>query len=136
MVGFGRSCVLARALLSEAETAARIESGEQFCARQAGRIVGCVRLEREDTIFWPDRLSGDALHLHRLAVVRDLAGARVSDALIAWAKGQTKRAGRDLLRLDCAPRAKLYALYERHGFRFVDEPSGAPFHVFRYERAV
>ena len=122
-------------LLQTQITTAKIIAGEQFCDRQAGRIVGAGRIEPEDPVYWPDRPSGEAFYLHRLAVARDVAGAGVADMMIQWALTQVGRTGRPLARLDCAPRPKLCALYERNGFRFVDERF-APFHVFRYERAV
>jgi GNAT superfamily N-acetyltransferase len=81
--------------------------------------VATFSLLESDALFWPS--AGDeALYLHRFAVLRSAAG-RGSHA-IAWSVEETRRRGRDHLRLDClAENQGIRRYYERHGFAAVDE---------------
>ena len=86
-------------------------------------------LHNEDRVFWPDARDGEALYVHRLAVARRFAGRGLSMIMLEWSVREAKRLGRDYLRLDCEPRAKLLTLYQRAGFTPVD---AAPIQVGRH----
>lgn len=92
--------------------------GRYFVARSnGGEVVGVVRIDLEDPVFWPEIESGNAAFVHKLAVRRSAAGEGVSTTLLDFARAHTARLGRPFLRLDCvADRAALRGLYERFGF--------------------
>jgi ribosomal protein S18 acetylase RimI-like enzyme len=81
--------------------------------------VATFSLLESDALFWP--YAGDeALYLHRFAVLRSAAGC--GGHAIAWSVEETRRRGRDYLRLDClAENQGIRRYYERHGFARVDE---------------
>jgi GNAT superfamily N-acetyltransferase len=102
----------------ELERVAR--AGELVVARSHADLCACMYLHNEDRVFWPDVPPGEALYLHRLAVARHYAGRGVSLTMLDWAAREARRTGRDFLRLDCEPRPKLLALYQRAGFVPID----------------
>ena len=53
--------------------------------------------------------------------------------MLDWAKTHTLERGLRYLRLDCVPRPKLCALYERNGFKKYSEIQAGPYYVVRYE---
>jgi predicted N-acetyltransferase YhbS len=123
-----------------------VAANEWIVAQANGCLVGVMSFQPRDLAFWPDRDDGRAFYLHKIAVRRTHAGAGVVEALIAWAAQETRALGRHALRLDCAPRPKLCAVYEGLGFLRLDETDvlwsalgdsrpGA-LHVVRFERAV
>lgn len=98
-----------------------IAACEAVIAHADGEAVGVMALQWRDLLFWPDRDDGAAGYLHRLAVRRAWAGGRASMPLIAFAAAEARARGKSFLRLDCAPLARLRAVYERADFGFVDE---------------
>jgi len=94
-----------------------IEAGELYLAKVNGEPVGTMILQWEDPVYWPDVPRGESAFVHRLAVKRSAAGKGISGALLDWAKGAARQAGRKYLRLDCDPeRPRLCAFYESAGF--------------------
>ena len=71
------------------------------------------------------------------SVGRDLPRAAVHqgvvDQILDWTKCFAKSSGKDYLRLDCAIRPKLCAVYERNGFVKHSEWAFKLFRVARYE---
>jgi GNAT superfamily N-acetyltransferase len=113
---------------------AEVECGMFFLAVIDGEPAGAIRFQLEDTLFWPDRPSGEAAFVHRLVVRRAFKGRGVARALLEWAVGHAGANGRGLLRLDCdANRPKLRALYESCGFRLHSYRQVGPYYVSRYE---
>jgi GNAT superfamily N-acetyltransferase len=91
--------------------------GRFFVARGHGEVVGVMRYELEDRIFWPEVGSETSAFVHKLAIHRSCAGQGVSTALLTYALHRTKELGRSFLRLDCrADRPRLRSTYERFGF--------------------
>lgn len=80
----------------------QVGAGEFFVARHRDRptIIGACRLTWRDPDIWADR-DRFAGYLHSLVVARDHAGAGLGRSLLAWAALTARRAGADLLRLDC-----------------------------------
>jgi len=123
--------------LAPGRVAAEVAAGQFFVAEYEGEIVGAVRFQTEDGLFWPDIAQEASMFVHRLVVRRSHAGRGVSTALLAWAAEQTQRLGRVYLRLDCdSHRLKLRALYERFGFTLHSFRQVGPYHVARYEYRV
>jgi GNAT superfamily N-acetyltransferase len=91
--------------------------------------VACMFFQNEDRQNWPDAAPGSAFYVHRLAVRRSCAGAGWARRLLDWAGEETRRNGRNFVRLDSEIRPRLLRLYEDAGFRRVD---AEPFRVGRH----
>lgn len=116
------------------EPRVRAEAGMFVVAESDGRIVGAIRFQLDDPLFWPDIDGGDSAFVHRLAVRRSHAGQGVSTALLQWAVDRARALGKRYLRLDCdADRPRLRALYERFGFRLHSYRQVGAYYVSRYE---
>lgn len=111
----------------------QIESGMFWLARADGEAAGCVRFQLEDQEYWGDIPHEDSAFVHRLAVRRKFAGLGVSKTLLDWAKDKARAEGREFLRLDCADRRNLRAVYENYGFKFHSFKEKEPYKVARYE---
>jgi GNAT superfamily N-acetyltransferase len=126
-------------LLGESFAAPFVARGEMLTARTNGEIAGVLILQPEDPLFWPDRPSGEAAYVHKLAVRRAYAGTGVPAALMDHAEGLARAQDRHILRLDCHP--DLAHFYERLGFQRVDEvdvhhPEAGLMRVARMERRI
>lgn len=98
-----------------------VNDGLYVAAKVGAAVVGVVRFQREDLIFWPDAEPGTSAFLHKLAVRRAWAGQGVSAALLAFGRDHARRLGLSYLRLDCvADRQPLRGLYEGFGFTLHD----------------
>jgi GNAT superfamily N-acetyltransferase len=120
--------------LEEPRVRSETEAGMFVVAEVDGRIVGAVRFQLEDQLFWPDLDGRDSAFVHRLAVRRTHAGRGISMALLQWAVDRARGLGKRYLRLDCdAERPRLRALYERFGFRLHSYRQVGAYYVSRYE---
>lgn len=120
--------------LAEDRIAAEVDAGFFYVAECDGDIVGALKFQLDDQLFWPDLAIDDSAFIHRLAVRRRYAGQDVSTALLRWAVDHARSLGRKYLRLDCdAERARLRDLYERFGFRFHSFRQVGSYYVARYE---
>ena len=89
-----------------------------------GAVVATLTLQWRDELFWGD-CADDAGYVHRLAVRRDHAGARLGGALLDWAARQVGATNRTWLRLDAsADNLRLCAFYERLGFEYRGDAEG------------
>jgi GNAT superfamily N-acetyltransferase len=113
-------------------------AGELVMGRVSGEAAACMYLHAQDTQFWPKARAGEAFYIHRLAVARKFKGRGFSQAMLDFAVGEARAAGRAHLRLDCEPREKLLALYRDAGFGRIDpEPILVGRHfVVRHEKRV
>lgn len=120
--------------LEEGRVRAETAAGMFVVAEIDGRVVGAMRFQLEDRLFWPDLDGGDSAFVHRLAVRRAFAGQGISTALLQWAVERARFLGKRYLRLDCdAERTRLRALYERFGFRLHSYRQVGAYYVSRYE---
>ena len=120
--------------LQPENTLADIGEGLFFVAARDEVVLGVVKFQLEDELFWPDLPAAEAAFVHRLAVRREFAGTGVSSSLLAWAEARARSIGRGFLRLDCeAGRPRLRAFYERFGFRHHSDRHVGPYFVSRYE---
>lgn len=113
--------------------APQVEAGMFWLAKIGGESAGCVRYQTSDEEYWDDVPHADSAFIHRLAVRRKFAGQSVSKSLIEWAREKAGREGKTYLRLDCADRASLRAVYEKQGFVFHSVKKKEPYPVVRYE---
>src|SRR5258705_11986011 len=120
--------------LEEPRVRAEAKAGLFVVAEVGGQVVGAIRFQLEDQLFWPDLDGRDSGFVHRLAVRRANAGHGISMALLQWTVERARSLGRRYLRLDCdADRPRLRALYERFGFRFHSYRQVGAYYVSRYE---
>lgn len=120
--------------LSPARIADDVAKGLFYVAECDGEIVGTIKFQLEDTLFWPDIAQEESAFVHRLAVRRRFAGGAVSSAMLQWAVERARTLRRRYLRLDCeAARARLRKVYEQFGFRHHSDRHVGPYFVSRYE---
>ncbi len=120
--------------LSPARISDDVENGLFYVAECDGEIVGTIKFQLEDTLFWPDVSQAESAFVHRLAVCRRFAGGGVSSAMLRFAVERARTLGRCYLRLDCeASRARLRKVYEQFGFRHHSDRHVGPYFVSRYE---
>ncbi len=87
-----------------------------------GEAVACMALVDDDPDIWPGVPRGGSLYFHKLAVKRCAAGHGLSTLLLEYAKQKCRERGIHELRLDAhRGRPKVRAIYERAGFRCVEE---------------
>lgn len=111
-----------------------VTNGLFYVAECDGEIVGTIKFQLEDTLFWPDVSQAESAYVHRLAVRRRFAGGVVSSAMMGWAVERARDLGRRYLRLDCeASRTRLRKVYEQFGFRHHSDRHVGPYFVSRYE---
>ena len=123
--------------LEEHRVRSEVELGLFAVAELDGRVVGAIRFQLEDQLFWPDLDGRDSAFVHRLAVRRAYAGQGISTALLQWSADRARSLDRQWLRLDCdAKRSQLRALYERFGFRLHSFRQVGAYYVSRYELKV
>jgi len=120
--------------LDEHRVRGEAEAGMFVVAEADGAVVGAIRFQLEDKLFWPDVDGSDSAFVHRLAVRRSHAGRGISVALLQWAADRARVLGKQYLRLDCdAHRTRLRELYERFGFRLHSYRQVGAYYVSRYE---
>ena len=120
--------------LDEHRVRGEAEAGMFVVAEADGAVVGAIRFQLEDKLFWPDVDGSDSAFVHRLAVRRSHAGRGISVALLQWAADRARVLGKQYLRLDCdAYRTRLRELYERFGFRLHSYRQVGAYYVSRYE---
>ena len=123
--------------LDEPRVRAEVEAGMFVVAEAGSTVVGAIRFQLEDPLFWPALDGRDSAFVHRLAVRRSHAGQGLSTALLQCAVDRARSLGKRYLRLDCdADRARLRALYERFGFRLHSYRQVGAYYVSRYELEV
>lgn len=93
-----------------------------YIAYEGAAPAACMACVDVDPSFWPDIPKGESLFLHKVAVKRSFAGQGISKQLIDFAKKMARGRGIQAIRLDChQDREKVRALYEKEGFRCVEE---------------
>jgi GNAT superfamily N-acetyltransferase len=106
---------------------------ELVLAVEGTSVVGIMRREWEDPVFWPEAKRGEAAYLHRLAVARTHAGTGLSQALVRWAIADARRRELAFLRHDCEPRPALIRFYSSLGFSRIDTFATGKFTVVRWQ---
>lgn len=120
--------------LEEHRVRAEAEAGMFVVAEAEGIVVGAIRFQLDDRLFWPDLDGRDSAFVHRLAVRRSHAGQGISTALVQWTVDRARSLGKRYLRLDCdADRTRLREVYERFGFRLHSYRQVGAYYVSRYE---
>lgn len=93
-----------------------IASGCMHAAFIDGELVGALLLQWDDDIVW-DSPKPNAGYIHQLAIKDGFHGQDLGVQLIDWATEETRRNGRQFIRLDCIDKnEKLCVYYEKQGF--------------------
>lgn len=119
--------------LNASDVAREVETGMYRIAEVEGEAVGCFRYQHSDPEYWDDVPHEDSAFVHRVAIRRDHAGKGIPERMVEWAKSRARAEGKKFLRLDCADRPKLRAMYERMGFVYHSHKHRSPYLVIRYE---
>lgn len=120
--------------LDEHRVRGEVEAGLFVVAEADGAVIGAMRFQLEDQLFWPDIDGRESAFVHRLAVRRSHAGQGISVALLQWGVDRARGLGKRYLRLDCdADRTRLRELYERFGFTLHSYRQVGAYYVARYE---
>lgn len=116
-----------RARLEEAQ-----EAGALHLVWDGGAAIATFTLLVEDPLYWPGA-SPDALYFHRFAVRRSHAG--IGPRILEWVAAETRRRGRDHVRLDCVGLdQRIRAYYEAAGFQWRGDTHVAGRLMSLYER--
>ena len=103
-----------------------------YIAYSDGMSTGCMSLTDHDAFFWPDVQKGEALFIHKLAVIKAARKSGVADSLIDFAKNECVTRKIPTLRLDCdAMCPKQRIVYERNGFICIGEKKMGVKRVFK-----
>jgi GNAT superfamily N-acetyltransferase len=119
--------------LTPEKIAGQVARGMYYLALIENEPAGCLRYQLEDKEYWDDVPHTDSAFIHRVAVRRKFAGRGIARNLIEWAKQKARADGKKYLRLDCADRPKLRAVYEGFGFEFHSIKEREPYRVARYQ---
>ena len=85
-----------------------------------GQAVATMTLLDTDPAFWPEDGPGEALYLHKLGVLPQVQGQKVSTVMLEAAVREARERGCLFLRLDTVwERPRLRAIYECFGFKLV-----------------
>jgi GNAT superfamily N-acetyltransferase len=113
-----------------------VEQQTLYLAQKDNKVIGAFILQTDDELFWSDSKTTKALYVHKLCVSRKVAGQGVARSILEWVKAKALNENKTVVRLDCAPRAKLCHFYEKAGFKKHSEGRVENFEVVRYEMAV
>lgn len=94
-----------------------LSAGEFRLIEGSGGVLGCVRLQDSDPLFWPDA-QDPAGYVHSLTIDRRFAGQGLGARSLEVIASELAARGVGLLRLDCGESAAgLRRYYESLGFR-------------------
>ncbi|HVN71037.1 MAG TPA: hypothetical protein VMU10_03360, partial [Desulfomonilia bacterium] len=65
---------------------ASIDAGELYLVMLDRLPVGTVIFQLTDTLYWPDMSEGDAAYIHKITLIRSVAGMGLGRKIIAWAR--------------------------------------------------
>jgi signal transduction histidine kinase/GNAT superfamily N-acetyltransferase len=93
-----------------------IANGELYLATLNGEAIGTIRLTWSDP-YWPEETN--AGYVHTLAIRNQAHGLKIGTTLLLWAMDESRRQGKQFLRLDCPlHNQRIRAYYEELGFTF------------------
>jgi len=112
------------------------DNGEFYLVQRNADVIGCFRLQWEDTMFWGKR-DDAAGYIHSITTRRDLAGTGAGRRVLELVEARCVDKGKQFLRLDCgASNLGLCKYYESCGFVPVGETTVAKERLTLYEKAL
>lgn len=109
-----------------------ITRGEVYLARMDNQPVGTVTVQWSDPAFWGER-PDDAGYIHKLAIMRTVAGQHIGAQMVNWAESLIVQRGRPYARLDChAENPTINRFYQSAGYqpRGVIMLQGVPLNLY------
>ena len=98
-------------------------AGDQcWLVEEDGRVIGTITTDDcADEEFWrPEDDPDDALYLHRMVTIREVAGREIGSALLDWASRRAAALGKRWVRLDAwRSNPGLQRHYANRGFQLV-----------------
>jgi predicted GNAT family N-acyltransferase len=113
-----------------------INEDRLYLVQKENAVIGAFILQTDDERFWTDSKTTKAFYIHKLCISRKVAGQGVVQSILEWVKTKAKSEGKNFVRLDCAPRAKLCKIYEDLGFKKHSQGHVGEFKIVRYEMTV
>jgi GNAT superfamily N-acetyltransferase len=110
-----------------------VQTGELHLAHLNQTPIGAFLLQYQDPFAWPDVPAGQSAFIHKLAVIRSHAKSGIALSMLDWSRQKAASQGKRFLRLDCAPRPRLCAFYEKAGFTRHSERQAGPYTLVRYQ---
>jgi signal transduction histidine kinase/RimJ/RimL family protein N-acetyltransferase len=112
-----------------------IANGEVYLAYLSGEAMGSLRLTWEDP-YWPTA-AANAGYVHLLAIRNRVHGLKMGTVLLTWAMDESRRRGKQVIRLDCAAgNGRMRRYYEELGFRFCGEVRDHDYTAALYEKKI
>jgi GNAT superfamily N-acetyltransferase len=99
-----------------------IAAGECWLVEEEGRVIGTITVDDcADEEFWrPEDDPDDALYLHRMVTIREVAGREIGSALLDWASRRAASLGKQWVRLDAwRSNRELQRYYMDRRFQYV-----------------
>ncbi len=113
-----KSCQWSLDDLSEEKLLDAYGNDEIYVGYQNDQPVCAVIIQKIDNIFWQGSNHDDAVYLHKLAVIEELRGSKLSEKLVELVCQRAAKLGKYFVRLDCrANREKLCIFYNNQGFQ-------------------
>jgi ribosomal protein S18 acetylase RimI-like enzyme len=109
-----------------------IARGEVYLARINDQPVGTVTVQWSDPAFWGER-PDDAGYIHKLAIMRSVAGQQIGAQMVSWAESLIMQHGRPYARLDChAENPAINRFYQSAGYqvRGIVTVHGVPLNLY------
>jgi GNAT superfamily N-acetyltransferase len=99
-----------------------IETTGHYSLRAGDRIAAVFAMGDADPLIWGEREQGDALYLHRIAMLPEFSGQGLFRAITDYTAAVAKARGRNRLRMDTwAVNRKIITYYVSRGFAEVAE---------------
>lgn len=100
-----------------------IAAGDQcWLVEEDGRVIGTITVDdHADPEFWrPEDDPENALYLHRMVTIREVAGREIGSALLDWASRRAAGLGKQWVRLDAwRSNSELQRYYANRQFKHV-----------------
>jgi GNAT superfamily N-acetyltransferase len=112
------------------------EKRQFFLVQRDGELVGCFRMQWEDSAFWGDA-DDRAGYIHSFTTQRSLAGQGIGKRILEYVERLCRENRKEFLRLDCGTDVLgLRAYYEANGFKVVGEKIIGTYKTTFYEKAL
>ncbi len=107
----------------DAEALAKeVAEGTHYGLWKDGTLCAVFGICYHDPIIWDELEQGDALYLHRIAIIPDYMGKGLFGEIVAWSAAHARQHHRTRLRMDTwAINTKIVSYYENRGFRTIGQ---------------
>ena len=114
----------------------QISRGEVHIGLVDETPAGTITLQWVDLAFWGEQ-QPNAGYVHKLAVRPAYSGQKIGVEMLKWSESVTRKAGKELLRLNClAEDRKIRDYYEQAGFLYKGDVDGPRAKASLYEKSL